>query len=127
MRKITSGPRSRSVVWQEALPMKAVLTAASHSDASLIRDALERRGIPTSLIEARGYGGVPYTEVWVDRDEDSPRAVEAIRKLHVHDPNQCKWTCADCAEGNPDAFELCWKCGASRREKMTDRRMSAAG
>jgi hypothetical protein len=97
--------------------MKAVLTAASHPDAALIRNMLEQRGIPSSLIEARGYGGAPYTEVWVDRDEDSPRAIEVIRKLHAHDPNKGKWHCADCAEDNPNTFELCWKCGASKRER----------
>lgn len=91
--------------------MKAVLTAASHPDAALIRNMLEQSGIPASLIEARGHAGQPYTEVWVDRDEDSDRAAAAIRRLRSTAEGQGPWTCATCNEENPGTFDLCWKCG----------------
>jgi hypothetical protein len=93
--------------------MKAVLTAASHTDAALIRNMLEQSGIPASLIDARGYAGQPYSEVWVNRDEDSDRAVEAIRRLHARTDDQESWKCEKCNEDNPGSFELCWKCGSS--------------
>jgi hypothetical protein len=94
--------------------MKAVLTAASLTDATVIRNMLEERGIPSHVIEARGYAGAPYAEVWVNRDEDGDRAVEAIRQLRSDAHEQAGWTCAKCEENNPGAFELCWKCGGAR-------------
>ncbi len=94
--------------------MKAVLTAASHPDAALIRNMLAERGIPSFLIEQRGYAGQPYTEVWVDRDEDSDRATDAIRELHSNTQDQGSWKCAKCSEDNPGSFELCWKCGSPK-------------
>ena len=94
--------------------MKAVLTAASHTDAALIRNMLEQKGIRSSLIEARGYAGQPYSEVWVDRDEDSDRAVTAIRQLLSNAEAEANWNCRACHEINPGTFELCWKCGSSR-------------
>ena len=94
--------------------MKAVLTAASHPDAALVRNMLERNGIPSSLIEHRGHAGQPYTEVWVVRDEDSDRAVAAIRLLHSNALDQGSWKCAKCEEDNPGTFEVCWKCGAAQ-------------
>jgi hypothetical protein len=97
---------------REVFPMKAVLTAASPTDAALIKNMLEERGIPSSLIEARGYAGAPYAEVWVNRDEDSDRAVEAIRLLRSNAPEPGSWTCASCGETNPGTFDVCWKCTA---------------
>jgi hypothetical protein len=94
--------------------MRTVLTAASHTDAAIVRNLLEEHGIPSSLIEARGYGGAPYTEVWVVRDEDSDRAVELIRALHSEAEGQ-SWDCGKCNENNPSAFEICWKCSSPRQ------------
>ena len=94
--------------------MKAVLTAASLADAALVRNMLEERGIPSSLIEARGYAGQPYAELWVDRDEDSDRAVAAIRLLRSNAETEANWNCRACHETNPGTFDLCWKCGGSR-------------
>ena len=93
--------------------MRAVLTAASQMDATIVRNLLAEHGIPSSLIEMRGYGGAPYTEVWVVNDEDGDRAVEVIRALHsgVEGPS---WSCARCGEDNPSAFETCWKCSTPR-------------
>ena len=93
--------------------MKAILTGASPTDAALVRNMLEENGIPSSLIEARGYAGQPYTEVWVVRDEDSERAIEAIRLLHSNARDEGTWKCSKCEEDNPGNFEVCWKCGAA--------------
>lgn len=94
--------------------MKAVLTAASPTDASLIQSMLEQRGISSHVVEARGYAGAPYAEVWVNRDEDADRAIEAIRQLHSSTQDQESWKCAKCDETNPGTFALCWKCGSLR-------------
>lgn len=93
--------------------MKAVLTAASQADAAIVRNLLAEHGIPSSLIEMRGYGGAPYTEVWVAKDEDSDRAVEVIRALHSGIEGE-PWKCGRCKESNPSAFEVCWKCSSLR-------------
>ncbi len=94
--------------------MKAILTGASNTDAALVRNMLEESGIPSSLIEARGYAGQPYAEVWVVRDEDSERAIEAIRTLQANTRGQGTWWCSKCKEDNPGNFEVCWKCGAAQ-------------
>ena len=94
--------------------MKAILTGASNTDAALVRNMLEESGIPSSLIESRGYAGQPYAEVWVVRDEDSERAIEAIRTLHANTRGQRNWRCSTCKEDNPGNFEVCWKCGATQ-------------
>jgi hypothetical protein len=94
--------------------VKTVLTAASHTDAAIVRNLLAEQGIPSSLIELRGYGGAPYTEVWVVKDEDSDRAVQAIRALHAKAEGQF-WRCAKCNESNPSEFDICWKCSSPRQ------------
>jgi hypothetical protein len=94
--------------------MRTVLTAASQTDAAIVRNLLAEHGIPASLIEARGYAGVPYAEVWVVKDEDSDRAVEVIRALHSRSDGE-SWSCANCGENNPSGFEICWKCARPRQ------------
>ena len=95
--------------------MKPVLTAASQADAAIVRNLLAEHGIPSSLVEMRGYGGAPYTEVWVAKDEDGERAVEVIRALHSSAEGE-PWKCRKCDESNPSAFEICWNCSSSRSE-----------
>jgi len=90
--------------------MRNVLVAPSITDAALVRNLLMENGIESQLVEKiRGDWGVPYTEVWVLRDQDGDLAVQLIRRLHS-ESGQEDWSCAKC----PEAFELCWRCGVAR-------------
>jgi len=50
-------------------------------------------------------------QLWVERDDDAPRAREVISAYFKGVPTGPPVRCPGCGEENPPAFELCWKCG----------------
>jgi len=50
-------------------------------------------------------------EVWVQKDEDAPRALGILRRPPPSGPD---WTCARCGESSGPQFTQCWQCGALR-------------
>jgi hypothetical protein len=52
-------------------------------------------------------------QLWVDRDDDAPRARQLIDTFLRASAGGPARTCPRCGEENPPAFDLCWNCGAS--------------
>jgi hypothetical protein len=92
-----------------------VFRATGPTDAWLVRDWLERNGIPVlvrnDLTSLRGE--IPFLEaaptVWV-REEDRVRATEAMRAYDSPRLVHPKWCCATCGEENEANFGSCWQC-----------------
>lgn len=51
-------------------------------------------------------------QVWVDDDEQAPRATQLIREFLQARPQGPSVICPRCGEDVPGSFELCWSCGA---------------
>jgi len=51
-------------------------------------------------------------QVWVDKDEDAPRARALIEAHVTARPGGPPRNCPACGEENPASFDLCWSCGA---------------
>jgi len=50
-------------------------------------------------------------QLWVEREDDAPRARELIDTYFRATPTGPPVTCPNCGEENPASFELCWSCG----------------
>jgi hypothetical protein len=96
-----------------------VYRGASRTDAYLVRDWLERNGIPVivqgeALMSA--LGDLPVAEAlpscWVPEaaEQDARRLVEAFTGPHLVHP---AWQC-ECGEENPPSFGSCWSCAQDR-------------
>jgi hypothetical protein len=51
-------------------------------------------------------------QVWVERDDDAPRARDIIHEYFKRTPTGPPVRCPACGEENPSTFDLCWNCGA---------------
>lgn len=101
--------------------MRRVYVATTRLDAYLLRDLLQHAGIAARVLNehaAGGLGEIPFDaaqpQVWVDADEDLPRARTVAREFAARRSSTGVWHCRHCGEENPDTFELCWKCGAGQ-------------
>ena len=50
-------------------------------------------------------------QIWVERDDDAPRAKELIDSYFRHGEIGPARHCPKCGEENPGSFDLCWNCG----------------
>lgn len=99
--------------------MRNVFQSPVLADAAIVRNMLVEHGIEAQLIEgqtAHGMGVTGASEVWVVRDADGDRAAELVRELERSQQTEQRhqWTCRECRESNPGAFEVCWSCSAAR-------------
>jgi len=97
--------------------MKKVYTAADLPQAYLLSHLLEQAGIGHYIANENLQGGVgelPFTHtypaLWVYDTADYVRARAIIVRFEEAPPQSEGWRCRSCGEGNPPAFELCWKC-----------------
>jgi hypothetical protein len=101
--------------------MRKVFEAADPVEAGLLRGFLEDEGIACVLRNEQVAQAIPTTaffpELWVERDEDHPRAVELIAAWTRHSQEGARgWTCLGCGESVEATFDSCWSCG---RERVT--------
>ena len=96
--------------------MKRVHIAPTLLDAKLAVDTLTSLGIATHIFNANAAGAlgeVPFLqaqpEVWVDDDNQAPRAREILESCQAMRPEREK-TCPYCGEPNPGHFLSCWHC-----------------
>ena len=99
--------------------MKLVYRVMTLAEAGLLRELLAEAGIPASVFNQFSVGAVGeipcdcgWPQLWVHRDHQYQRAREL---LLAHERRQRgaaqDWRCG-CGESNPEAFEICWSCGA---------------
>ena len=93
--------------------MRNVFMAPSMAEAAVVRNLLVGKGIYARLVN-RSFGqtSASHAEVWVPRME-SDRAVQLLRDVYSEPEKTDSWRCAQCEEGNPDSFRICWHCGAA--------------
>jgi hypothetical protein len=102
--------------------MKKVFVSQNLVEIEMLKERLERAGIPCTIKNQRSSslaGEVPFTEVfpelWVVRDVDNDQALELIEEPSAFDiPSQNGWACAACGERHDGQFGTCWKCGRER-------------
>lgn len=52
-------------------------------------------------------------QLWVDLDDDAPRARQIIETYLTSSTAGPPRKCPACGEENPSSFDLCWACGRS--------------
>ncbi len=90
--------------------------------AELLRELLEREGIPCLLRNAElsaALGEIPFTEcypeLWVIDEETWPRASSLLAQwLAESERPATPWVCPGCDERLEGQFGACWKCGRQR-------------
>lgn len=96
--------------------MRNVFTAATMTDAAIVRNLLVQHGIDCQLVEKiiSRYGS-GNTEVWILDDRQEAQARRLIREVFSGPVRDEEWRCGKCKESNPGTFESCWACSAQRR------------
>ena len=95
--------------------MRNVFQSTTLTEAGLVSSLLVENGIEARLIEGVSPHPIACSEVWITRDEDGDRAIQLVRTLYAKQSDeQESWSCSKCKESNPESFELCWGCTATR-------------
>ena len=96
--------------------MRNIYTAATMTDAAIVKNLLVRHGIACQLVEKfiSRYGS-GNTEVWILDDRQEAEARRLIREVFSGPVRDEEWHCRKCKEPNPATFESCWACSAERR------------
>jgi hypothetical protein len=99
--------------------MKRVYSAGNLPEAHILADLLADRGIRARIFNANASslaGQLPIEaslpQVWVEVDDDAPRAREVIDAFFSAASPGPGVKCPACGEENPASFDLCWSCGA---------------
>jgi len=100
--------------------MLLIFRACDRFQAYLVRDMLTQRGIKAQVFNEHMSsitGDIPpdvsMPQVWLDDDDDKPRALAALRDYYAAGKRDGSLFCRDCSEENPETFEICWSCGAT--------------
>jgi hypothetical protein len=95
-------------------------TARHRYDAFLVADRLNQAGIRAHVFNQNAssiVGDVPpdvaQPQVWLERDEDRERATLLLAAIERDGASREERVCSACGEASPQAFDLCWKCGAA--------------
>jgi len=97
--------------------MLKLYDASNLPEAHLLLDLLSQAGIAAQVLNSYAQGatgeipfGQAYPELWLEDENDWPRA-QAIIKAYEATPVNPDWIfCRQCGERNPANFELCWHC-----------------
>ena len=117
-----SHPERRSGEFQFDYAMKHVFTATTMSaDQEIVKGLLDEAKIPCMIRNehlSMALGELAPAncspEIWIQNDEDYPRAreiVDGLRKAEIE--NHGPWVCR-CGETIEGQFTSCWNCGRER-------------
>ena len=100
--------------------MKQVITLTESAELELLKNMLEKSGIPCALRNeqlSRAFPVTPFNEeLWVDNDDDLTRARELCQAWLQPPPGAAgAWACPQCGQHLRGQFDSCWKCGAKRQ------------
>jgi len=92
--------------------------ASDLPEAHLLLGLLSQADIAAQILNSYAQGatgeipfGQAYPEIWLENENDMPRAL-AIINSYESTPLNTDWIfCRQCGERNPANFELCWQCG----------------
>src|SRR5512137_485531 len=94
--------------------------ARQRYDAYLVADRLNQAGIRAHVFNQNAssiVGDVPpdvaQPQVWLERDDDRERAATVLAAIERDGASAEERVCPACGEASPQAFDLCWKCGAA--------------
>ena len=100
--------------------MKKIFSSAHELEIGFITSMLEEAGIAYTIRNqylSGAIGELPPTEcwpeIWVNHDEDHPRAMEIVNSASMEVYDRGPWRC-QCGEENEGQFGSCWKCGRDR-------------
>lgn len=96
---------------------------AERSQAGLLKELLEREGIPCLLRNEQLFsamGEIPFLEclpqLWVVDDDVYPRARQLLDNwLREEGTPADRWVCPRCGETLEGQFGACWQCGTERK------------
>ncbi len=98
--------------------MLLLLRPPDRVQAYLLRDILGMHGIKAHVFNEHMtsiVGDVPpdvaMPQLWLDDEVDLDRAQAVLREHAATALRTGGNVCPGCAEDNPPAFELCWRCG----------------
>lgn len=100
--------------------MHTVYTAADPLEAEILRSYLAAHGIAARILGAglwSGRGELPIDgpRLAVEDVARVDTARELLRRYEHRRHAHAQWACS-CGETSPIHFELCWSCGAERRD-----------
>jgi hypothetical protein len=106
--------------WCDPRPhMKLVFTSSEVPELEMIRHMLEDAGVhceirSSTALDAPGAKS-SSAELWVDRDDDYPRARDLFESWTKPAPHASPtWICPHCHARLAELFDICWKCGTHR-------------
>jgi hypothetical protein len=95
-----------------------LLLRTDRLQAYILRDVLAMNGISAHVFNehiSSIVGEVPpevaLPQVWLDDDDDKPRAMQVLRDYQMKRNRRGVLFCPNCREENPPQFEVCWNCG----------------
>jgi uncharacterized paraquat-inducible protein A len=104
-----------------------IYSAGNITDAYLLQSLLAEAGIDTQILNEYAQGGVgelsfthAYPELWLIHVADTEQARRIIKKFEQQDDPVGSIQCPNCAESNPDSFEICWRCQTSLNNDHLD-------
>lgn len=99
--------------------MKQLFVSADALLVGHLKTVLEQHGIVCMVKNAYligGAGELPpiecWPELWVEDDDDFPRARRLLNEVMASDDTAQAWTCPRCGEHIEPQFAQCWNCGA---------------
>jgi len=99
--------------------MKMVFSSPQSPEVGLLKDLLDKAGIPCEIRDENMYSNFPgaafHPELWILNDDDYLRASE-IRDGFSRPSAEpgSPWICSVCGEESEGQFNSCWRCGAHR-------------
>jgi len=103
--------------------MLRLYQAGDRIEAQFLSDLLDHHGIDNAIFGdylTGAIGELPadiYPSVWLIEDADRARAEALLAGLLAEQRREigASWVCHGCGELIDGSFDLCWRCGGSRR------------
>lgn len=100
--------------------MKRVFTSPDSAELGLLKNMLQKAGIPCVEINEQMAQTIPsvlfQAELWVENDADHPVALDLVTQWqNPVNPEGETWVCSRCGEKLGGQFGKCWKCGTDRK------------
>lgn len=110
------------------LPVQPLASSLDLLEIHHLKNLLEAEGIRCWIrneLLVRLAGEIPFTdcslELHLVREDDRPRAEEALLAWRRPPSIGSAWICPRCGEQLEGQFSACWQCGASRGAAFLER------